>query len=70
MKIKQQTQEKPKKSHEQDYSTKTFSDRLIYQYLHPSRNACHELLCVFGDCYASGMQDAEVKKITAMVDVF
>ena len=34
------------------------------------RNACHELLCVFGDCYASGTQDAEVKKITAMVDVF
>ena len=35
--VKQQAQEKPNKSDEQDYSTKTFSDQLIYQYLHPTK---------------------------------
>ena len=25
-------------------------------------DACHELFCVFGDFYVSGMQDAEVTK--------
>ena len=25
-------------------------------------DACHELFCVFGDFYASEMQDTEVKK--------
>ena len=67
--VKQQTQEKPKKSHEQDilqkHSQIDWSINICIL-----RNACHELLCVFGDCYASGTQDAEVKKITAMVDVF
>ena len=67
--VKQQTQEKPKKSHEQDilqkHSQIDWSINICIL-----RNACHELLCVFGDCYASGTQDAEVKKITAMVDIF
>ena len=59
--VKQQTQEKPKKSHEQDilqkHSQIDWSINICIL-----RNACHELLCVFGDCYASGTQDAEVKK--------
>ena len=27
------------------------------------RDACHELLCIFGDFYASGTQDAELTKL-------
>ena len=38
----------------------TCSDRSIDLCI--IRNACHELFCVFGDFYASGTQDAEVKR--------
>ena len=38
----------------------TCSDRLIDLCI--LRDACHELFCIFGDFYASGMQDAEVTK--------
>ena len=31
---------------------------------------CHELLCVFGDCYASGTQDAEVTKLKLWLTFF
>ena len=38
----------------------TCSDRSIDLCI--IRNGCHELFCVFGDFYASGTQDAEVKR--------
>ena len=34
----------------------------INQYLCPTGCICHKLFCIFGDFYASWMQDAEIKK--------
>ena len=48
--IKQQPQEQPQKSHKQD---------ILQKHL---RDAYHKLFSIFGDFYASGMQDAEVTK--------
>ena len=42
------------------YSTKKSSNKLIVLCI--LWDACHELVCVFGDFYASGMQDTEVTK--------
>ena len=47
--VKQQAQEQPQKSHKQNILQKTSSGRSV-------------CLCVFGDFYASGTQDAEVTK--------
>ena len=44
----------------------TCSDRLINLCI--LRDACHELFCIFGDFYASGMQDAEVTKSPAVLN--
>ena len=61
--VKQQTQEQPQKSHEQDILQKHPQiDRSIFN-LHILRDACHELLCIFGDFYASETQDAELTKL-------
>ena len=60
--VKQQTQEQPQKSHEQDILQKHPQiNQLINSCI--LRDACHELLRIFGDFYASGMQDAEVTKL-------
>ena len=42
------------------YSTKTSSDRSINLYV--LWDADQKLFCIFGDFYASGMQDAKVTK--------
>ena len=47
-----------KKSHEQDILPKKSSNQSIVLYI--LWDAFHELFCVFGDFYASGMQDTEV----------
>ena len=60
--VKQQTQEQPQKSREQDMLQKHPQiDQLINICI--LRDACHELLCIFGDFYASGTQDAELTKL-------
>ena len=60
--VKQQTQEQPQKSREQDMLQKHLQiDQLINICI--LRDACHELLCIFGDFYASGTQDAELTKL-------
>ena len=48
-----------KQQHRIGYSTKTSSDRSIFAFY-----GTHAMnyFCVFGDFYASGMQDAEVTK--------
>ena len=54
--FKQQPQEQQQKSHKQDILQKHHWSLL-------PTDACHELLCVFGDdFYVSGTQDAEVTK--------
>ena len=54
--FKQQPKEQPQKSHKQDILQKHHWSLL-------PTDACHELLCVFGDdFYVSGTQDAEVTK--------
>ena len=60
--VKQQTQEQPQKSREQDMLQKHPQiDQLINICI--LRDACRELLCVFGDFYASGTQDEELTKL-------
>ena len=57
--VKQQ----PQKSHEQDILQKHLQ---VDRSLRPIQDACHDFLCIFGDFYASGTQDAEVKKSLAI----
>ena len=64
--VKQQPQEQPQKSYEQDILQKHLR---VDRSLSPIRDACHDfviLLCVFGHVYASGTQDAEVTKSLAI----
>ena len=59
--IKQQPQKQPQKSHKQDTLQKHLQiDQSID--LCVLQDACHKLLCIFGDCHAPGMPDAEVTK--------
>ena len=60
--VKQQAQEQPQKSHAQDMLQKHPQiDQLINICI--LRDACHEILCIFGDFYVSGTQDAELTKL-------
>ena len=61
--VKQQPQEQPQKSHEQDILQKHLQ---VDRSLRPIQDAYHDFLCIFGDFYASGTQDAEVTKSLAI----
>ena len=61
--VKQQPQEQPQKSHEQDILQKHLQ---VDRSLRPIQDACRDFLCIFGDFYASGTQDAEVTKSLAI----
>ena len=54
-------EQQPQQSHEQDIIPKNLQiDRSFFAFY--GTRACHELLCVFGDFYASVTRGAEVTK--------